>query len=211
MKNLIAISAVALTTGAAHAGVVATTAFTTWQTGFQTTYTNETFYTDTLNNAVSTGSQVTGGHGWGVYTATSVSTTSTFSLSGSGSGTSIVATPTPSTNDNVVNFNFADSGSMYAIAFTFSTSNANVQALQPRVTAYFVTESGFLNSFVVTPSFNFVGFYSTSSEKITNVEFSFDSGAVLTFTDIELGLVPAPGAVALVGVAGLIGSRRRRA
>jgi MYXO-CTERM domain-containing protein len=33
----------------------------------------------------------------------------------------------------------------------------------------------------------------------------------ITITDIYYGLVPAPGAVALVGVAGLVGSRRRRA
>ena len=50
MKNLIAISAVALTAASASAAVVATNNNATWLTGFQNLYTSGGFFVDTFNN-----------------------------------------------------------------------------------------------------------------------------------------------------------------
>ncbi len=219
---LIAISAVALTTAAANASIVKTNDNTTWTNGLMTTYAGETFYVDTLHNAVVNGggSSVTGGHGWGAYTLTSTTTTSTFSLTGSGAGTSIVATPSPSSNDNYINFNFASTGNatagLYGIGIYFEVTNIAADAPAPNVTAFFSSDSNaWTTPFTVSPGANFIGFYSTNNQWLQNLSLAFGNvggtGAIITVTALELGLVPAPGAIALVGVAGLVGSRRRRA
>jgi hypothetical protein len=224
MKNLIAISAVALTAASANAAIVAETNQANWTNGFQTTYVNSTFYVDTLGNATvgGGGASVTGGHGWGVYTLTAVATTSTFSLTGTGSGTSIVATPTPPTNENIINFAFANNTwgapntGLMAIGIYFTVTNILADGSAPNVTATFSVGSGAVSGTAnFTTGNNFVGFYSTANELVSQVQLQFGNtggtGAIITITDIELGLVPAPGAIALVGVAGLVGSRRRRA
>jgi hypothetical protein len=223
MKNLIAISAVALTAATANAAIVSTDNSGTWTNGFQTTYNSGTFYVDTMANATVSGGNVVGGHGWGAYTLTAVTTTSVFTLSGTGAGTSVVATPNPTSNDNFINFNFANSAGLAAntglvgIGVYFTVTNIGVDAPAPNVTAYFSGggTGSITTGFVVSPGVNFIGFYGTNFEVIQNLQLSFGNaggtGAVITITDLEYGLVPAPGSVALVGVAGLVGSRRRRA
>ena len=216
MKNLIAISAAALTAASASAGVTATNNNGTWTTAFQTIYPSADFYVDTLSNATVSGATVVGGHGWGAYTVTSTNTTSVLTISGSGSAKSIVATPDPISNDNYINFNFANSsgfaGGMYAIGIYFTVTSIANDPPAPLATAVFGNNTGATwNSFVVAPGVNFIGFYSNSNDRVIDVTLMFGNGAVITVTDLEYGLVPAPGAVALVGVAGLVGSRRRRA
>ena len=217
MKNLIAISAVALTAASASAAVVATDNNATWVTGFQNLYTSGGFWVDTLGNATVSGATVVGGHGWGEYVVTSTNTTSALTVTGAGAARSIVATPDPITNDNYINFNFTgasgQAGGMYGIGIYFTVSAAASDPPAPLVLATF-DGSGNTNSwntFVVAPGVNFIGFYSDNAEEIVDLTLMFGNGTIITVTDLEYGLVPAPGAIALVGVAGLVGSRRRRA
>jgi hypothetical protein len=46
---------------------------------------------------------------------------------------------------------------------------------------------------------------------LLNIVFDFQGGSTVTVTGTNYYMVPAPGAVALLGVAGIVGSRRRRA
>ncbi|MFM8641515.1 MAG: hypothetical protein ACKOEP_01585 [Phycisphaerales bacterium] len=66
--------------------------------------------------------------------------------------------------------------------------------------------SGFRGS--INSATAFTGFYSTGA-LITSISFSVDSGEFPTADTLSI-VVPAPGAVALLGAAGLVGRRRRR-
>jgi hypothetical protein len=216
MKNLIAISAAAMTAASASAAVFVTNNNATWLTAVQAQYPTSDFYVDTLSNATVSGATVVGGHGWGAYTVTSTNTTSVLSVSGSGAARSIVATPTPNTNSNTINFSFDDSsgalGGVYSMGIFFTVSSAANEPPAPLVVATFNGNGQVYNgSFNTAPGVNFIGFWSDSSEEVLDITLIFGTGSIITVTDLEFNLVPAPGAVALVGVAGLVGSRRRRA
>lgn len=45
---------------------------------------------------------------------------------------------------------------------------------------------------------------------LTNIQFNFQAGSTVTVTGTQYYMVPAPGAVALLGAAGLVSARRRR-
>lgn len=66
--------------------------------------------------------------------------------------------------------------------------------------------SGFIGS--INSATAFTGFYSTGA-LITSISFSVDSGEYPTADTLSI-MIPAPGAVALLGAAGLVGRRRRR-
>ena len=66
--------------------------------------------------------------------------------------------------------------------------------------------SGFIGA--INSSTAFTGFYSTGA-LITSISFSVDSGEYPTADTLSIA-IPAPGAVALLGAAGLVGRRRRR-
>jgi hypothetical protein len=67
--------------------------------------------------------------------------------------------------------------------------------------------SGFIGS--INSATAFTGFYSTGA-LITSITISVDSGEFPTADTLSIIVVPAPGAVALLGAAGLVGRRRRR-
>lgn len=117
---------------------------------------------------------------------------------------------------------FADAGFMStnnveALTFTF---NQGVQGVGGR---FFATDiafnvqptflqvtlsdgSGFIGS--ISNATTFTGFYSTGA-LITSITIAVDSGEYPTVDTLSI-VVPAPGAVALLGAAGLVGRRRRR-
>jgi uncharacterized protein (TIGR03382 family) len=66
--------------------------------------------------------------------------------------------------------------------------------------------SGFIGS--INSATAFTGFYSTGA-LITSITIAVDSGEYATADTLSI-VIPAPGAVALLGAAGLVGRRRRR-
>ena len=68
---------------------------------------------------------------------------------------------------------------------------------------------------VADPVSNFVGFVTTGSTVITGFSFSVEgmgltSAPYATIENLRFGLVPAPGALALIGAAAVVGVSRRR-
>ena len=68
--------------------------------------------------------------------------------------------------------------------------------------------SGFIGS--ISNTTTFTGLYSTGAA-ITSISIAVDSGEYPTADNLSVAVVPAPGAAALLGAAGLVGRRRRRA
>jgi hypothetical protein len=117
---------------------------------------------------------------------------------------------------------FAEGGRMStnnpeALTFTFNQGVQGVGgrffatdfnfAVQPTFLQITLSDgSGFIGS--ISNATTFTGFYSTGA-LITSITLSVDSGEYPTADTLSI-VVPAPGAVALLGVAGLAGRRRRR-
>jgi hypothetical protein len=110
-----------------------------------------------------------------------------------------------STNDpTAVTFSFNQGvqgvgGRFFATDFDF--------AVQPTFLNITLSDgSGFIGS--INSATAFTGFYSTGA-LITSITISVDSGEYPAADTLSI-IVPAPGAVALLGAAGLVGRRRRR-
>ena len=117
---------------------------------------------------------------------------------------------------------FADAGFMStnnpeAMIFTFNQGVQGVGgrffatdfsfAVQPTFLQVTLSDgSGFIGS--ISNATTFTGFYSTGA-LITSIAIAVDSGEYPTVDTLSI-VVPAPGAVALLGAAGLVGRRRRR-
>jgi hypothetical protein len=229
MKNLIAISAAALTTAAASANVAVYTSSTA------AGWTNDTYYASRviMNDNLAYANQPTAGgtvfstyngsgfYEWGNWSA-SAGGAGTMALSGAGYGTSQTMTANPGGTSITVTFTtpapvaYPTHGIMGAgVQFTYSgTVGAPWQ-----ITIAFANGSSTTQQFDAV-SGGFVGVWnqnpvtiggSTTWYKINSITVSTSGTGNLAVTNVYAGYVPAPGAVALVGVAGLIGSRRRRA
>ena len=229
MKNLIAISAAALTAASASAalsGYTNSVSYNSWTTQGSAGggalppgpgYTGLSFYTDTLHNATYSGitGTVTGGHGLGVYSLAPMTGNTVTSVFAAGTldNTNIGGLTTGTNSPTEMTFTFsASSGAgnfLAGVGFAFSINPGQSIA----VTMNFQGGGATTGFYTPTSSSNaFVGFWTSGSNAVTSVTFQAASaGSVFTVTDIYYGLVPAPGAVALVGLAGLVGSRRRRA
>lgn len=117
---------------------------------------------------------------------------------------------------------FADAGYMSTnnptpMTFTFNQGVQGVGgrffatdvnfAVQPTFIQITLSDgSGFVGS--INNATTFTGFYSTGA-LITSISIAVDSGEYPTADTLSI-VIPAPGAVALLGVAGLAGGRRRR-
>jgi hypothetical protein len=224
MKNLIAISAAALSTAAASASVNLTTSTASW-TSAATYYATTTLITDTLQYATQTsGNLVTstssgnGYHSWADWTATSPAPGTQLTLSAAGTSGAFM---TANDNQSSIKITFtnntgnAQTGVMGAgVAFSFDSSGVPATG---DITVSFA--NGLSSSLTqVNLSSGFVGVWNENPisgnwYKIASITISVSGSnpGVLSVGSVYVGLVPAPGAVALVGVAGLVGSRRRRA
>lgn len=117
---------------------------------------------------------------------------------------------------------FADAGFMStnlpeSVTFTFNqgvhgvggrffATDISFAVQQTILTVTLSDGSGFVG--LVNSATAFTGFYSTGA-LITSITMAVDSGEYPTIDTLSV-VVPAPGAVALLGAAGLVGRRRRR-
>lgn len=218
MKNLnLAISAGALlasTTAMASVSVVGGGTYNQWVTAAPATIhgtpvANFTFNTDDLNNSVNaTASTVTGGYGWGSYLANGTGTVQAQNVGGAreiftSAGGSVLFTFNYGTN-MVIPANQGIYG-MFIDFTTVPTSGVNLTV---------EWDNGGTYSFSA-PTSGTIAIWKTDGTNITSVSFAPNANTAgsqsIVIESISFAFVPAPGAVALIGVAGLVGSRRRRA
>jgi hypothetical protein len=124
------------------------------------------------------------------------STASTVTV-GSASGLQIVTFTFPSAGDFPVRgFGFYYTGGIGSPFTVFTSINGVNQSAQT----------------IQNASNQFLGFYADNGvdANITSITLVVSANNSFTMTGSAFALVPAPGAVALLGVAGLVGSRRRR-
>ena len=112
----------------------------------------------------------------------------------------------------VLTFSMAPSVQGVAGNFFASDGSPNFNAAPAIISVTLNDGSSYIG--YATSAADFVGFYSTGAA-ISSVEISVASSAIAgsyyaTADNLYFAVVPAPGAVALIAVAGLVGSRRRR-
>ena len=158
------------------------------------------------------------------YTETFGSTPTGFLASGYSSSTGPVNWSATATGGLYVQAGlFSTNNSGQALTFDFSAPGLSVQAVGGN---FFATDVSFNvvpavvvvllddgTSYVnlMTLESSFVGFISTGAA-ISSITLSLPLAADLfpTVDRMVFGVVPAPGAIALIGLAGLVGLRRRR-
>ena len=220
MKNLAlaTLSAIALATSA-NAGyvpdVISFTNLAEWQAAPSDPELNlypgltAEFYTENFNGPTSFGTpSISGGSGWSAWTATS----SSGSLGST--GTSIYAARAGSSLD----FTFAEPTSMplggvrgIGGGFGFVDTFGNFVA--GKIWLKLSTGDSIIKT-INSPQ-AFVGFWvADPNQVITSIRVQpLGTGAASFFVNADtmyMGTVPAPGAIALLGAVGLVGSRRRR-
>ncbi len=157
------------------------------------------------------------------YTETFGSTPNGFLPSGYSSSTGPVNWSATATGGLYVQAGlFSTDSAGQALTFDFSAPGLSIQAVGGN---FFATDSSFnvvpaivsvlLNDgtsyvSVMTSASSFVGFVSTGAA-ITSISLSLPVAADLypTVDRMLFGVVPAPGAIALLGLAGFVGRRRR--
>ena len=157
------------------------------------------------------------------YTETFGSTPTGFLASGYSSSTGPVNWSATATGGLYVDFGyFSTNNAGQALTFDFSAPGLNVQAVGGN---FFATDASFnvLPAVVVvlledgtsyvnlmTLESSFVGFISTGAA-ISSITLSLPLASDLypTVDRMVFGVVPAPGAIALLGLAGFVGLRRR--
>lgn len=148
---------------------------------------------------------------FGSYSGSSPSFTGTFVNSGGVTWTATAAGGMfadagfmSTDSSNVMTFNFNQGvqgvgGRFFATDFDF--------AVQPTFLQVTLSDgSGFIGS--ITSATAFTGFYSNGAA-ITSITIGVDLGEYPTADSLSVAVIPAPGAVALLGAAGLVGRRRR--
>jgi hypothetical protein len=214
MKNFIAISAAALTAAAANASVTSFNSLATWAAAAPSPTTTPAGYTDpgTFSNGVQVNATtVTAGLGWEQFTASIIGGTltvdtvnNTLSIAAGSTG---AATVTWTFDHQYLPPYTAGGDGIWAIAFNFSSlSNGNVgmesNGVPVNGVGPYTTFIGATINAANVPTGTAIAPFSTFS-----LTFAANSTAVINGS--YYGIVPAPGALALLGVAGMIGSRRR--
>jgi hypothetical protein len=154
----------------------------------------------------------TGGFGWEFFTVSATNGTIAFT------GGNLVFTSTSTSNemDVLFTFNFAGpnaptgTNGIYGFGINFSLADPTANFVGIGVNGASVGNGPYGNGFagvianISTPP-------APVNAPVSSVRFSFQAGSVATVTGTQYAIVPAPGAVALLGAAGLISARRRRA
>jgi hypothetical protein len=191
-----------------------TTSNSTWATAV-TSAPLSVNYVDpgSIANTTGSGNTWTGGQGWEVFTLTTVATSGAVSLTGSSPAVAEIDIAGSSTFA-YTQFQFDFIGSeqiwgpqgtngIYGVIFnmTFSPDTSGVSVS--------INGGNFMT--VTTPNTGFIGVYADQvGTRIDTVAFALSSNQSVEITGFTVAVIPAPGAMALLGVAGLVGSRRRR-
>jgi hypothetical protein len=110
-----------------------------------------------------------------------------------------------STN-NPTDLTFTFNQGVQGVGGRFFATDINFAVQQTIMQITLSDGSGFVG--LINSATQFLGFYSTGA-LITSITISVDSGEYPAADTLSI-VVPAPGAVALLGAAGLVGRRRRR-
>jgi hypothetical protein len=219
MKNLalVTLSAIALA-ASANAGyiadVISFTSLTEWQAAPSDPELNlfpghtAQFYTENFNGPASFGAaSISGGSGWASWTATA----SNGSLSSTGS--SIYAANAGAS----LNFTFTEPfdmplGGVRGIGGGFGFRDTFGNFVAGKIWLKLSTGDSIIKT--ITTEQSFVGFWVADPDQvITSIRVQPLGDAAASFSvdanTMYLGTVPAPGAIALLGAVGLVGSRRR--
>ena len=216
MKNTIIIASFTsvAVASAANAAFVVTQNATTWanaMTALPVTYTDPGSIAGTTGSGVSW----TGGDGWEAFSLTggpagSISTT----------GTSPAVTALNFAASTVAPFTFfvfdfvgseaiwgpSGTNGLYGVLFniTFSPGTASQGVT--------VVVNGTQTLVASGADSGVIGVYQNSllGPRIDTIQFTLSSGQQASLTGFTVGVIPAPGAMALLSVAGLVGTRRRR-
>ena len=203
MKNQVVITAAVLAlTSAANADFQYTTSYSTFQTaaGALGTVSGDLGYVS--------GNATNGQAGtWGLSFTVQSSTTS---LSYATPNTIDVSAPTGAPPlPTFLTFEFPSAATFPVRGFGIYFGNA--VGVPYNITLY-VNGDEIGQQTITTTASQFLGIYADSllDDDITSITMSLSVNRGLSITGSAFALVPAPGAVALLGVAGLIGTRRRR-
>lgn len=199
MKTLIATALATLATSVASAGLVTTPSkpvFDTIAANLALQVSEETF--DGFSGFA--GSPVTGSAGGVTWTA--------FASGGFYSEDGIFSTNNPGTS---IQFTFSEP--INALAGTFFATSIDFTPIPAILVAILSDGTTWANlTGPAEPYGNFVGFVSPTGASITSITLNFSpTTAYASVGSLWIGVVPAPGSVALLGAAALIGVRRRRA
>jgi MYXO-CTERM domain-containing protein len=193
-----AIAAAVVVSSSSHAGLVTTSS----QAAFNAIVASRALQTAAFgfDGVAGPTPSLSGGSAWNAWEATAPGGVWR-------SGTGLLQT---TFTDIPLTFTFAPN-SVYAVGGTFFVSNSNYQVI-PGSLIKVTLASG--QSYVsASGASNFAGFISTSAIASITIKPQVENLSVDQFATVG-GLmvagVPAPGAVALLGVAGLIATRRRR-
>jgi hypothetical protein len=160
-----------------------------------------------LTTVTETFSGISSGFYSGPYTANIGSVGSGMTWTATAPGGLYVDSGLFSTNNPVdLTFTFspgiqAVAGNFFGTDIDFNTLSAGFRVSLSDGTGY----EGFTDS-----NSDFTGFYSTSGATITSLTVRSVPGGYPVFDNLYFAVVPAPGALALLGVAGIIGRRSRR-
>lgn len=205
MKTQIAITAAALAVaGSAQAALQVTSTYATWSggvAGFTAPIVKGDLLYGTGTGTSGSGSSASAGT-WGLQFNVASDTNSM----GWTSSTVVVGV---AGGLQTLTFTFPSGGTFPVRGFGFYYTGGTGSPFNIGVA---VNSNVLANQTIATGSNNFLGFYqdTPADPAITSVTLFVSSGNGFTMTGSAFALVPAPGAVALLGVAGLVGSRRRR-
>jgi len=201
-------------TAAASAAFQVTQSNATWASG---TSAIPVTYTDpgSIANTSGSGLSWTGGDGWEAFALTTTGNSGAVTLTGSSPSVTAINFAASSTFA-FTQFQFDFVGSeqiwgpqgtdgIYSVGFNISFTPG------PDTAGVTVTVNGVHNLVVNGAATGFVGVYAGAigDGRIDTISFSLSSGQSAIVTGFTVGVIPAPGAIALLGAAGLISRRRR--
>ena len=213
-RSIFAIATSAAIVASAHANIVAFTNYVEWagasanaELALFASPVESVIHTETFNGGPTvTAPSISGGSAWNAWTATAAAGVQT-------NGSALLAAAAG--NSLLLTFpNAGVSPGVLGVGGNFRLFNANGDKVDGRLWVRLANGTSIVRNF--TASDNFVGFWTDDlAAPITGLRIQpMGSAASSFFVGIDnlfLASVPAPGALALLGAAALVGTNRRRA